>query len=354
MTSFRALLTELAVPRLAGTLNNETVRATLKRELGARGFVVMEHRFTASPRGIWVVTACGRALAVTASAVGAGILLQVRGLFPQLLLLSVLTAFLAHALGAMTGILPCPWPSAAGVNLIGVRPRTRISVWLTAHHDSKGQAMSMAGRLAAVCLAAAGSGALLVLAVLHLLGRGVAAPLWLPFLAIAALGGQRLARSRPHDASPGAVDNASGVLAVLAAVDALPPDAPVGVILPDGEEFGLEGARAIVRERANLFGDTAVLNFDGIDDRGGVVAFMHRGGPVVDAVVSGLGARRWRRLPVLVDGIAFAQAARECVTIMKGGWQTMRVVHRPTDTADRLQLDGVKAVAAKIAASLPR
>ncbi|MGH7536325.1 MAG: hypothetical protein ACREMG_12195, partial [Gemmatimonadales bacterium] len=79
---------------------------------------------------------------------------------------------------------------------------------------------------------------------------------------------------------------------------------------------------------------------------------VHRAGPLVDAVVSGLAARRWRRLPVLVDGIALATAARECVTIMKGDWETMRVVHRPTDTAERLRLEGVRDVSQRVAAAL--
>ena len=349
MTDLRALLAELAVPRLAGTPNNEAVRSALKRELSARGCVVMEHRFAASPRGLWVVTVCGRALAVTAAAVGVAILLHLRGLFPLLVVVGVLAGFSLYALGAVFGIIPCPWPSAECVNLIAVRPRTRVGVWLTAHYDSKGQVMSMAGRLAALALALAGSAGVLALGALQLLGRGVPEPPWLLFLALAALGGQRLARGRARDDSPGAVDNATGLIAVLATLDALPPDAPVGVIFPDGEELGLQGARAIARERANLLADTAVINFDGIDDRGGVVAFVHRSGPIVDAVAAALDARRWRRLPVLVDGIAFAGAARECVTIMKGDWDTMRVVHRPADTTQRLRLEGVWDVGVRVA-----
>jgi len=49
VTDPRALLAELAVPRLPGTAANARVRAILTRELAARGFVVMEHAFAASP-----------------------------------------------------------------------------------------------------------------------------------------------------------------------------------------------------------------------------------------------------------------------------------------------------------------
>ena len=39
------LFRELAVPRLVGTPNHQKVREVLKRELAARGFTALEHRF---------------------------------------------------------------------------------------------------------------------------------------------------------------------------------------------------------------------------------------------------------------------------------------------------------------------
>src|SRR5207249_16435 len=161
VTDYRGLLAELAVPRLAGTFPAEQVRAVLKRELAARGFVVMEHRFT------------GRSL--------------------------------LHRLGRVP---------LAGVNLIAVRPRPRSPA------------------RCATC--------------------------------------------------------------------------PVGLILPDAEEYGLLGARALVRERAHLLADTTIVNFDGIDDRGLTIVLLHRAGATVDRVARTLAARRARWLPVLVDGLALA------------------------------------------------
>jgi hypothetical protein len=79
---------------------------------------------------------------------------------------------------------------------------------------------------------------------------------------------------------------------------------------------------------------------------------VHRPGPAVDRVAAALGARRRRWLPVLVDGIVFASAARECVTIMRGDWGTARVVHTPRDTADRLTLEGSRGVAERVARAL--
>src|SRR2546428_523027 len=157
--------------------------------------------------------------------------------------------------------------------------------------------------------------------------------------------------SRVPEGPPGARDTAAGVVGVRRALDAPPADAPVGVIFPDAEELGLLGAGVLARERANLLQDTVVVNFDGLDDRGATIALVHRPGPIVDRVVAALGARR-RRWPVLVDGIALARAARECVTIMRGDWGTARVVHTPRDTADRLTLEGSRDVAEQVARAL--
>jgi hypothetical protein len=297
VTDYAGLLREIAVPRLVGTPNHAAVRATLRRELEARGFTVEAHAFSGRPSWMLLGTP-GR---------------------------------------------------VQGVNLIAVRPsgrpaatvresfRVRPSVWLTAHYDSKGQPISMALRLAGATALVVGGA-----------GLAVAAPL-LPALGLLAAGGLVLSQNRATDRSPGAVDNATGVLAVLATVDRLARDAPVGVMLLDAEEFGLVGARAVARERPELFREAAVVNFDGLDDVGAPVAFLHRRGPVGMAASQALNAIAARWLPVVVDGIVLAGPARECVTIMKGGWHTTRVVHTPLDTAERLTLTGVMEVAEAVA-----
>jgi hypothetical protein len=289
---YAQLLAELAVPRLVGTPNHTRVRDVLKRELVARGFVVLEHRFPAAPR------------------------FPLRGR-----------------------------PPAEGINLIAVRPRTRVATWLTAHYDSKGQPLSMASRLSWV---AATVLSLAAAAVATIIGQG-GVWWWIPPV---FLTGGFLVLNAVTDRSPGAVDNASGLLGVLGTLDALAPDSGVGAIFLDAEELGLVGASALARDRENLFTDTAVINFDGLDDTGAVVAFVHRSGSVVNAVAARLGVRPQRRLPVLVDGIRLAQVARECMTIMQGGWGTMRVVHTPRDTPERMTLAGLHEVSRAVAASL--
>jgi hypothetical protein len=298
VTDYAALLREIAIPRLVGTPNHARVRAALRRELKERGFAVEEHAFAGR---------ASRLLLGTPRLVYGVNLIAVR-------------------------------PSAGPPATVGESFRVRPSVWLTAHYDSKGQPISMATRLAGVIVLVLGAAAL---------------PFGLvPALVLLAVGILVLSCNRATDRSPGAVDNASGVLAALAIVDRLPRDAPVGVILPDAEELGLVGARALVRERPELLRDAAVVNFDGLDDAGRPVAFLHRRGPVGEAAAAALHALSAPWFPVVVDGIAFAGPSRECVTIMKGDWATMRVVHTTRDAADRLTLAGVLEVAEGVARAL--
>lgn len=294
MTDYSELFRAVAIPRLVGTPKHQQVREILKRELAARGFAVEEHAFTGRP---------ARALLGTAREV--------------------------H-----------------GVNLIARQPLSLRTVpggptlqggkvWLVAHYDSKGQPISMAVRLMGFFALVTGLVGLLLSPV--------------PAALLLLIGLLIISQNRVTDNSPGAVDNASALVAVFMALDQLPDKHAVGVIFPDAEEFGLVGARALAAERGALFADACVINLDGLDDAGRAIALLHKPGRIGTAVAAALGARRARWLPVIVDGIALAAVAAECCTILKGNWRTMRIVHRPEDTAARVRLDGAAAVAAGLA-----
>ncbi len=263
MTDLHALLDRLAVPRLVGSSNHARVRELLRAELERRGCVVMEHPFTASPVRLVAAQVWGAGVGVVIF----GTLLLAPSRLP--VLWAAAWACAGAAVLAAYPFLPLLWrlpvPTTPATNLIGVRPGDRVRVWLAAHFDSKGQRLSMLSRLLAVGLCVGG-----LIGVVAIVGLRTALgwrPLWGALAIPGAIGALLLARCRTRDDSPGAVDNATGVLTVLAVLDALPPAAPVGVLFLDAEEFGLEGARALVRERANLLHGTAVVNFDG--DRGG-------------------------------------------------------------------------------------
>ena len=171
----------------------------------------------------------------------------------------------------------------------------------------------------------------------------------IPAAAILALALAIVSQNRINDNSPGALDNATALVAIFMTLDQLAGRSGIGVIFPDAEEYGLVGARALLAGRADLLADAAVINLDGLDDVGGTSAFIHRAGSVGVAVANALGARAWRWLPVIVDGIALARGCRECVSILRGNWRTLLVVHRPTDTTARVRLDGAAVVAAGLA-----
>src|SRR2546430_9095830 len=137
----------------------------------------------------------------------------------------------------------------------------------------------MATRLAAAGLATLGALELVALAARACLGPLHAGVPGVVIGAAGAAGILALAANRVTDHSAGAVDNAAGGGAVPATVDALPRDAGVGVLFPDAEEYGPLGARALVRERANLLGDTCIVNFDGGDDRRSTNPVIHPSRP---------------------------------------------------------------------------
>jgi hypothetical protein len=296
VTDYGLLFRELAVPRLVSTENHQRVREVLKRELGARGFVIEEHTFTGRPARVLLGTPR-----------------EIHGIN--------LIAQRSQSLSLRT--VP------GGPTLQGGK------VWLVAHYDSKGQPISMAVRLVGFFALLAGLFGLFL------------SPI--PAVALLLLGLSIVFQNRVNDNSPGAVDNATALVAVFMTIDQLSPATPVGVVFPDAEEFGLVGARALAADRAELFADAAVINLDGLDDVGAPIALLHRPGSLGIAVATALKARRWRWLPVVVDGIALARVTRECVTILKGNWRTMRIVHRPGDTATRVRLDGAAIVAAGLA-----
>jgi hypothetical protein len=297
VTDPAALFRALSVPRLVGTANHTQVRDRLTRELSARGFNVEEHSFIGRPSRVLLGT-------------------------PKVV----------H-----------------GVNLIASRPPIRPSanppVWLAAHYDSKGQPISMAARIISAASLVIGAAATLV--------AFLAGWTLIPSLAVLVVGTLILAANRVTDRSSGALDNATGLVAILAILDALPRGADIGVLFLDAEEYGLVGARAFVADRGSLLQGAAVINLDSLDDRGGCIAFLHRPGPIGEAVAAELGGMGAPWLPMVVDGIALSRApVRECVTILKGDWGTARIVHTPRDTVERLTLEGVRQVAAGVARAL--
>ncbi|HEX5635429.1 MAG TPA: M28 family peptidase, partial [Gemmatimonadales bacterium] len=230
-------------------------------------------------------------------------------------------------------------------NLIARRPGAEVRLWVVAHLDTKAQGHSMAGRLVAVWLAGSSAVLLTGLALWRTLGS---VPMWLAAAAtvLAVVAGALLARGRLVGGSPGARDNASGLLTALTAAER--SSAPgLGILVTGAEEFGLVGARMLAQERPDLIRGREVINVDTVDDRGRLFVVSHdRKGKGLaehlEPVLRTLGHEvRRRKLPagIMVDSLPLAPLASRAVTVARLDWDTLRRVHTPADDLAGFALD---------------
>lgn len=342
----RSFLREVSRPRLPGSDGVRQAESVVAQRLEILGLGVSRQEFTTSARRL-------HAVSIGAAGTGWAALLasplMVLDIAPWVATLVILAAFGSVWLlsyGLAEGHLPLDLPTVAAVNLVATRT-DRPRWWLVAHLDSKAQGVSLRGRVVAGVAMVGGAAAVAALSIVHLIH-----PVgWLavPLMVITAAGAAALSVRPVHGDAPGAVDNASGILAVLAAADALADRADVGVLVTGAEEYGMEGARSWVQHGGAGEG---FINFDGLDDRGAFNLMVHRArsDPVAAVrmeeslarkfVASGLEVRR-SRLPlgVFVDGGVLVRADLPGVTVSHGDWTTLGVVHTRRDTADRLTGD---------------
>lgn len=257
----------------------------------------------------------------------------------------------ALAFGVARGHLPSGGDTVPAENLVARRGADEPTMWLMAHSDSKGQGTSIAGRVLAVPLALLGGMGLVVLSGWRIWGVVPWPPVVVTVVA-AVLGGAVLSRSRPTNASPGAVDNASGLIALLAAADALAHRTDVGLLITDAEEFGMLGA---VQWASGGRARGPFVNFDSIDSTGKVRVMVHRTSSLdrqadrlAQAIRDAIGQRGTpsvaAKLPlgIMVDGGPMAAAGHPGVTVSRGDWSTLRVVHTKRDRPERV--DPVAAI----------
>jgi Zn-dependent M28 family amino/carboxypeptidase len=165
--------------------------------------------------------------------------------------------------------------------------------------------------------------------------------------------------------SPGALDNASGVVAALGIAARERKAGDVAFLITDAEELGLAGATAAAAGLPAVFG---VINLDGLDDTGTFYVFerfgiMRKKGLAPHLAVAllqeadalGLNADR-RDLPfgIPVDHIPIVRAGVPALTVMRGTMKSLRRVHRPTDDLDHLRGDGVAKAIDLVSGALDR
>lgn len=355
------LFRHLAVPRLSGTDALERVREEVVRQLREWGFSVVAQEFTTSDRRLQAVSAAGAGIGWWALIVGPLLVLPLPGWPVALIGFGSLGLGLLITSGIAQDRLPSGASEVRGVNIVARRGDP--DVWLVAHLDSKAQRFSLAARISAVVTAALGGGLLLALLLLRPL---VASPWWLVIGGVAASGvaGIVLSRSGPTNESSGAVDNATGVVAALHAARLLENSERVGLVITDAEELGMEGARTWAEGASPSW---TFVNFDGIDGRGRFVVVAHEGGESkrglgrerAETLVAALRDRGapavLGRLPpgVAVDGAVLAQRGLSGVTVCRGDWGTLKVVHTVRDSPERVTL-GSALMAGEAAATTLR
>ena len=338
-------------PRAAGGAAEERARVYAEQVLEQAGFAIAREPFTYSTVPGRYGTPIGGALAaITVLAAAWSGLARDGGPAPLAALvvgLLVLAAFAWSMLG--DAVLTLPLARAAGVNVVAARDGQVPRVWLVAHLDSKSQPVPSLLRVIGVMMLVSALVLAVVAAALQLASLPSRMTWWIAALGALA-GAAPVVASVVGARSPGALDNASGVAAVLAAAEMLEPRAAVGVLLSSAEELGLAGARAWAATRST----GVALNCDGVDDEG-ELTIMHGADPPADVieVVQSAAARdvHVRRMPLglLTDSVALADRGWRAITVSRGSFASLRRVHTPDDSLETLRGTGIHETATVLA-----
>jgi len=328
--AFTHLSALAAHARPAGSDAAARARSYCAQVLEAASFRTREQWFAYSAfSGAWAMPIAGAVASASA------ILLYLGRHAPWLIAIAVTT--LALTIGALgwvgaVGVLTFPLMRRSGVNLEATRGDDEPNVWLVAHLDSKWQPVSMISRVIGVV----GTSVVVVVLFALSLVPGHAQALAVAMLVLTWLFSAPLLLSVVGARNTGALDNGSGVAAVLAAAERLPQTARVGVLITDAEELALAGARAWARTRK----PGVALNCDSIDDEGQLTVMYSGRRPerlvsllTRAASAQGKTARVMRLIPgVLTDSVALADAGWETLTLSRGNLRTLQRIHTSHDT----------------------
>jgi hypothetical protein len=261
-------------------------------------------------------------------------------------------------------------------NLVAMRPDLPDDpalphLYLVAHYDSKSQWMPLAVRITLFTAAIVGS---LTFAGLTLLGLAWPALTFAANVAgVVAMGaGLPLLFLGAGNASPGAIDNASGVGVVLHLAECLARRSDlfdkvrVTVLMTSAEELTLGGAFAFVRRNEDRLrrqaesGGLCILNLDGpgVDGKLYMVGeensrLASNASPASYANLAGLVRAACSELQIplgkfslpgaMFDHTPFARCGFDAVSLMAVG-RASWAVHTPGDSTDKLHVRGFEQV----------
>ncbi|HEX2166230.1 MAG TPA: M28 family peptidase [Longimicrobiales bacterium] len=360
-----AALREIATtPRLTGSEGAAEVGAKIRSRFEGMGYHVDEREFTFSPLlGRFGITAVGALYLVTAFT--ASMFLYTGHPFGALALLLILLVLLVlGALFSSAAIDSLPYGRQQGVNMFATRPGGTPRYIIMAHRDTKSQPLPLAFRGPAIILGILVWIALVIASLMHA-ARPLPGSVILLLGVTAVITGVILIFCWVDNRSPGALDNASGVVAALGIAAREHQAGDVAFLITDAEELGLAGARAAAGGLPPVFG---VINLDGLDDAGAFYVlerfgiFRKKGlaphlaaALLQEADARGEDADR-RDLPfgIPVDHIPMVEAGIPALTLMRGTMQSLRRVHRPGDDLDHLRGDGVRKAIDLVSGALDR
>ncbi|HUH12949.1 MAG TPA: M28 family peptidase [Longimicrobiales bacterium] len=361
--SAAGLVAALARPRMAGSEGAEQVAAELRGRLEGLGYEVRELPFSFSTLpGRFGVPVLGAVLLATAVAATAFNIVDVHWLALVITLVGGGLAFGGAYLWRR--LLRVPFQRLECANWLVTRPGARPRYLVSAHRDSKSQPVSIRVRAAGVAAALIGWAALLIVSIAATLVGNLAAWVAIVVGAVLALGSLAMLLSWSANHSPGALDNATGLAALVGLAERLSGEDGVGFLVTDGEELGLAGAFAAAPALPRVAG---IINLDGLADEGPLQVIERHGFPrkgraahlaaalLTAADEAGVGARR-RDLPpgIVVEHVAYTRYGIPSLTLMHGTPSALSRVHRPSDTAERVTGDGVAATVTVVEEALRR
>ena len=348
-----------ATPRFAGSDAEREARRSCEERLRSSGFSTSLEDFSFSQvparLGPFICGILFAAGVFLSGHVAAGEREPVAGIA-----IAVGSAVVAGLCGAvlMRFIATLPAWRLSASNLIATRGTGagEPQVWLVAHIDSKSQTIGMLLRVASLLTAAA----LLVLTIVAMILQSAApsdelALLRSAYLAMfSALAILPFAFCFVTNKSRGAVDNATGVAAVLLAAEALPRERNLGVLISSAEELGLAGASAFASRRSR---PGIAINCDTIDSTGRFICMTSGSGKAARSAMARAAGRVGQSLEtrgtipgILTDSVALARAGWDTCTLSRGNLRTLRRVHTSGDEPGRIDGTGI-ALAARILAA---
>lgn len=368
------LLRDLAAaPRPTGSDAIAAARDRCARDLRAMGFELQERPFEFSEfPGRFATPLFGGAAALIVGVAGHWGAAGARAVPLMVTTLGALALGVAGRWLARRGVLAAPVMRRRGINLQATRPGDAPRAWLCAHLDTKSQPVPTLVRTVGILLTGLGFSITLALSAIAAAGWRPHELFWTSAAVVTLIGAVPVVLSVVGSRSPGALDNASGVVTVLAAARELSKQPGVGVLLTDAEELGLAGARAWAETRRPGKTDEAsepgeasenrlavVLNCDGVDDAGEILVMFsgRRPSAVLDAAARASAAtgvpHRVRRLAlgILTDSVAFQDAGIPSVTFSRVSLWSLGRVHSRRDDLAHLSGAGIADTATLMAAT---